>query len=240
MSSAYARLRDAGYSQVTARLPELDDAAVRRAHHPTTARPATDPSVLDLAHAALPALRRPSRQRSPPRQRISPRHLGGHGYDIRGLPELRSALADYYGAAGLPTTPEHILVTHGAQHGLALALRLYVGGGYRVLDEHPTYPNALDAVRRAGGRLVPAAMDRERGWDVEMLEATTRQSAPRLAYLVPDFQNPTGHCDVHAGTGADRRAAANEDARGHRRDTARARPWLARRAPAVRGRRRIR
>ena len=194
VSSAYARLRDAGYlrsrrgSRSWTTLPSGE-----RTTPPPALGPATDPNVLDLAHAALPAPAAAIQAAVAAATTDLTRHLGGHGYDIRGLPELRSALADYYGAAGLPTTPEHILVTHGAQHGLALALRLYVGPGDRVLVEHPTYPNALDAVRRAGGRLVPAAMDRERGWDVEMLEATIRQSAPRLAYLVPDFQNPTGH-----------------------------------------------
>ena len=55
-------------------------------------------------------------------------------------------------------------------------------------------------MRRAGGRLVPVAIDPQRGWDLEMLDITVRQSAPRLAYLVPDFQNPTGHL-MSAGTG---------------------------------------
>ena len=31
------------------------------------------------------------------------------------------------------------------------------------------------------------------GWDLDALAATLRQSSPRLAYLIPDFQNPTGH-----------------------------------------------
>jgi DNA-binding transcriptional MocR family regulator len=194
VSAAYATLRDTGYlrSRRGARswttLPSGEGTTL-----PSGLEPVTDPNMLDLAHAALPAPAGAIQAAVAEATTNLMRHLGGHGYDIRGLPELRSALADYYVAAGLPTTPEHILVTHGAQHGLALVLRLYVGPGDRVLVEHPTYPNALDAVRRANGRLVPAAMDRECGWDAEMLEATIRQSAPRLAYLVPDFQNPTGH-----------------------------------------------
>ena len=30
------------------------------------------------------------------------------------------------------------------------------------------------------------------GWDLEMLAATLRQAAPRLAYVIADHQNPTG------------------------------------------------
>jgi DNA-binding transcriptional MocR family regulator len=58
--------------------------------------------------------------------------------------------------------------------------------------ESPTYPNATDALRHAGARLVPSEVDPE-GWDLAAVAATLRQAAPRLAYLIPDFQNPTGH-----------------------------------------------
>ena len=44
----------------------------------------------------------------------------------------------------------------------------------------------------AGARLVPATVDPD-GWDLDALAATLRQTSPRLAYLIPDFQNPTGH-----------------------------------------------
>src|SRR5690606_16714269 len=59
------------------------------------------------------------------------------------------------------------------------------------LVEHPTYPNVLEAVRQLPARAVPVPFGPD-GWDVAMLEATFRQAAPRLAYLVPDFHNPTG------------------------------------------------
>src|SRR5205807_3137777 len=37
------------------------------------------------------------------------------------------------------------------------------------------------------------------GWDLEGIEAALRQSAPKLAYLIPDFQNPTGQLLDDAG-----------------------------------------
>jgi DNA-binding transcriptional MocR family regulator len=84
-----------------------------------------------------------------------------------------------------------VIVTGGAQHALALLLRIFAGPGDRVLVDHPTYPNALDAIRAAGGRPVPVAL-LDDGWDVDMLGATLRQAAPRLAYVIPDHHNPTG------------------------------------------------
>ncbi|GAA3841821.1 PLP-dependent aminotransferase family protein [Streptomyces coacervatus] len=148
-------------------------------------------SVVDLATAALSmpqdvlnrdlaeaALRLPHRARTP-------------GYHSYGLPELRAAVAARYTARGLPTDPEQILVTSGAQQALSLTLSLLCGPGDRVLAESPSYPNALDAIRRARLRLVPVPVT-EDGWDGEVLASALRQTVPRLAYLIPAFHNPTG------------------------------------------------
>jgi DNA-binding transcriptional MocR family regulator len=74
---------------------------------------------------------------------------------------------------------------------VSLLLTLLCDPGDRVLVDHPTYPNALDAIARRGARPVPVPLD-EAGWDVEALTAAVRQTAPRVAYLIPDFHNPTG------------------------------------------------
>ncbi len=120
-----------------------------------------------------------------------PRHLPGHGYELIGLPTLRRAIADRYTARGLPTTPDQVLVTSGGQQSIALVISALTQPGDRLLVENPTYPNALEYARRADVRLVgvPLASD---GWDVDAFAAALRQTSPRLAYLVPDFHNPTG------------------------------------------------
>jgi DNA-binding transcriptional MocR family regulator len=92
----------------------------------------------------------------------------------------------------VPTRPDQILITNGALHGLYLLLQLLVGPGDRVITELPTYPGALDAVRASNGRVVPVPMAPTGGWQVDQLRATLRQTAARLAYLTPDFHNPTG------------------------------------------------
>jgi DNA-binding transcriptional MocR family regulator len=121
-------------------------------------------------------------------------HVGGHGYSERGLLVLRERIAQRYTARGLPTTPSQVMITNGAHHAFVLVLRMLVGPGDRVLVEQPTYPNALEAIRAAHAITVPVALDATggRGWDIAGIEAALRQAAPRLAYLVVDFQNPTG------------------------------------------------
>ncbi|MEV0604720.1 PLP-dependent aminotransferase family protein [Streptomyces sp. NPDC050315] len=113
------------------------------------------------------------------------------GYHPFGLAGLRSAIADRYTRRGVPTLPDQILVTSGAQQGLALALGLLTSPGDRVMVENPTYPNALDAIRHARLRPTPVPVT-EAGWDEEIMQATLRQTLPRLAYLIPDFHNPVG------------------------------------------------
>lgn len=116
--------------------------------------------------------------------------LSGCGYSEHGVPALRERIAERYTARGLPTSPAQVLITNGAHHAFVLALRMLAGPGDRVLVEQPSYPNGLTAIRAAHAIPVPVAMNG--GWDLDGIEAALRQAAPRLAYLIVDFQNPTG------------------------------------------------
>jgi DNA-binding transcriptional MocR family regulator len=146
---------------------------------------------IDLTRAVPPAVHGVAQAAEAVLPRLAA-ELAGHGLYEYGLPALRERLARRYTERGLPTTPDEILITNGAHHALALALRLFVGPGDRVLIEQPTYPNAIEAIRAAHALPVPVALDDD-GWDLDGVEATLRQAAPRLAYVVIDFHNPTGH-----------------------------------------------
>jgi len=122
-----------------------------------------------------------------------PAHLSSTGYEALGIAELRNEIAAHYAARGLPTAAEEIMVVNGALAGFGLVLRLLTGPGDRVIIDHPTYPLAIAAIRAAGCRPVPVPLP-ETGWDVAGLAATIGQTAPRLAYLLPDHHNPTGRC----------------------------------------------
>ncbi|MGW0891798.1 MocR-like transcription factor YczR [Saccharopolyspora sp. NPDC002578] len=152
-------------------------------------QPAT-PDLINLAQATLPAPPELTEALDRARCRF-PEHLGGHGYQAFGLPELRERIAESHTRRGLPTSPQQILVTNGAQHGFALVLRALVSPGERVLVEHPTYPNPLQAIRGVGADAVAVPMLAQ-GWDLDLMAATLQQAMPKLAYLIPDFQNPTG------------------------------------------------
>lgn len=132
------------------------------------------------------------------------------GYLVRGSLALRTALADRYTARGLPTSPNQVLVTTGAQHALHLLATVLCAPGDRVLVEHPTYPNAIGVLRERGARPVPVPMTPD-GVDVDLLASTLRQSGARAVYLVADHHNPTGVTLAH-----DARARVLDLCRRHR------------------------
>lgn len=159
--------------------------------------PATDPDIFNLAQAT--PIAPPELGAATDRARLKlPAELQGHGYQQHGLLALRQCVADRFTARGLPTNPQQILITNGAQHAFALVLRTLVSFGDRVLVEHPTYPNALEALRGINATPVAVPMV-DRGWDLDLVEASVKQVAPRLAYLIPDFHNPTGFRMSEAG-----------------------------------------
>ncbi|MGY1664729.1 MocR-like transcription factor YczR [Geodermatophilus sp. SYSU D00696] len=154
--------------------------------------PATDPEVLDLAHAAPEAAPEllPAYQQALSRL---PALAAGHGYAPGGLPELRAAVADRYTARGLPTDPEQVVVTVGTGDATATVVEALLQPGDRVLVEHPTYPGAIGMVTAAGGRCVPVGVDAaDPDAVVGAAHLAVRQSSPRLAFLMPDFSNPSG------------------------------------------------
>ncbi|MCW2757479.1 MAG: PLP-dependent aminotransferase family protein, partial [Nocardioidaceae bacterium] len=117
-------------------------------------------------------------------------YAAGTGYYPTGVPALLEALAERYSARGLPTTPDQLVVVGGALAGLAAVAQVLVRPGDRALVELPTYPNPITTLRARSARLVTTPVDPEHGWDVDHALGAARGA--RLAYLVPDFHNPTG------------------------------------------------
>jgi DNA-binding transcriptional MocR family regulator len=113
------------------------------------------------------------------------------GYFPHGLPDLRTAIASHLTErGGLPANPSQVLVTTGGQQAVDLLIRSEVLPGQPVAVEDPTFPGALDALHRAGARVIgiPAG----EGVDPERLEHVVRTHRPAMVYLIPTHHNPTG------------------------------------------------
>ncbi len=189
ISAAYAMLRDEGFlesrhgSGSITRLP----GGASMAFHAERGG-----AEIDFSIAALPAPKEVHAAYAGALAEL-PRHLPGIGYEPAGLPDLRSAIARHYERRGLPTSPDEIMVTQGAQHGLVLLLGLLARPGVRVAIDNPSYSKALEAIRNASCHPVPVALP-DRGWNLDQLEAAIRQGEARISFLLPDFHNPTGRC----------------------------------------------
>jgi DNA-binding transcriptional MocR family regulator len=91
---------------------------------------------------------------------------------------------------GLAFDPTRLFVTSGAQHAIFVALASAPPGPVAI--EAVTYPGALRAARMLGRELIPLAMD-EQGVTTDSLRAAlVRPDPPRVVYLMPSMQNPTG------------------------------------------------
>ncbi|MXO58176.1 aminotransferase class I/II-fold pyridoxal phosphate-dependent enzyme [Altererythrobacter salegens] len=111
---------------------------------------------------------------------------------MRGLPELRAAVARYYvQEQGLAVDPAQVIVTSGATEALAAAILAFVGPGDEAVLLQPFYDAYLPLVRRAGGtaRIVPLEAP---GWTIPF-DALEAAIGPRTrAILVNTPNNPTG------------------------------------------------
>ncbi|MGY0233052.1 MocR-like transcription factor YczR [Longispora urticae] len=193
VTAAYRRLRESGF--LTSRQGAGSWTSVPDGHRIGTSGLWSDAGagedVLDLGCAALPA---PPQLADAAREAAEelPRFANGSGYTPTGLAPLRAAVAERYAARGLATTPEQIMITTGAQQAFDLTLRLLLSPGEPALVEVPTYANALVALTAHRARVAGYGLPGT-GWDADELIATLRQVRPRVAYLLPDFHNPTGH-----------------------------------------------
>ncbi len=132
--------------------------------------------------------------------------LSRPGYEIVGTAGLRAAIAARYTDRGVPTTPDEVMVTTGAQSAIHLLAVALLRRGDRVLIETPTYPHAADGFRAAGGRLVGVPVTTTDGWDLDRARGAFERTRPIVAYLMPTFQNPTGR----TMTAADEETIAQE------------------------------
>jgi DNA-binding transcriptional MocR family regulator len=108
-----------------------------------------------------------------------------------GDPILRQTLSGWLRSRGIRATPEEILVTTGGQQGLNVLARAFLTPGDVVLTENPTYPGAFLTFRWAGADVVGLPVDHD-GVRVDALEEALARYRPKLVYLIPAFQNPTG------------------------------------------------
>jgi len=106
-----------------------------------------------------------------------------------GYAPLKAQIAKLYSERGFATSSENILITSGSQQGLDIICRYHRGAS--ICIEEPSYLGALNifTLNNMNTHSVPLKHD---GIDLEIFKRNIEQST--LAYLIPDFQNPSGTC----------------------------------------------
>lgn len=107
-----------------------------------------------------------------------------------GMPGLRQWIAQDMARDGAPRDVDNILITNGAQQGLDMLARMLLEPGTKLVVEKPSYLGAMQAFSTRHPDYLGVSMDAE-GVVLADLEAAFEAGA-RIAYLAPDFQNPTG------------------------------------------------
>jgi aspartate/methionine/tyrosine aminotransferase len=114
--------------------------------------------------------------------------------DVRGLPELRSALAGYLTALhARPVTESRIQITGSGMAAMSIALSAVVRAGQRVVMHSPTWPNIANAIRLRGAIVeeLDLVSDQDGGFHLD-LDRLDGMMAGARAFIVNSPGNPTG------------------------------------------------
>jgi 2-aminoadipate transaminase len=105
-----------------------------------------------------------------------------------GYPPLREWIAEQH---GVPV--DQVLVTNGSLQADAFLFDLLVKPGDAVVVERPTYDRTLLSLRHRDAVIHPVELQRD-GIDVDALEQLIADGVqPKLAHVIPNFQNPAGY-----------------------------------------------
>jgi 2-aminoadipate transaminase len=107
-----------------------------------------------------------------------------------GYPRLRSWIADRHGVE-----PERVLVTNGSMQADAFLFEQLVRPGDDVIVERPSYDRTLLSLRQRGAQLHAVELQAD-GIDTDALARLLREDSsvkPKLAHIIPNFQNPAGY-----------------------------------------------
>jgi len=113
-----------------------------------------------------------------------------------GVMELREEIVKLMAADGYQVDVKNVIVTASSQQALDLVGRVFIDPTDPILVELPTYIGGLQAFSAYGARFVGVNSD-DHGMIVEDLHRKLKvlrdsEEHYKFAYIVPDFQNPSG------------------------------------------------
>lgn len=114
-------------------------------------------------------------------------------YEVsEGYGPLRASVRDYVSSWGIDCAASQVLITGGTQQGLDMVIQSLLAEGETLVTSNPTYLGIIDIARTRRVQIHGVAMDEE-GIRLDCLENYLVENRPRLLYITPTFQNPTGN-----------------------------------------------
>ncbi|MGN0801338.1 MAG: PLP-dependent aminotransferase family protein [Candidatus Faecivicinus sp.] len=108
-----------------------------------------------------------------------------------GFAPFRESAAAFLNTASVNCTAETLLPVQGGSQAFDLLLKALINPGDVILCESPTFLGAIQAMHEYNARLIAMPTDEE-GVIVEAAEELIKKHHPKMMYVIPTFQNPTG------------------------------------------------
>jgi DNA-binding transcriptional MocR family regulator len=108
-----------------------------------------------------------------------------------GFDDLRQKIVGYLEYRGIRTTKENVQIISGAQQGIDIVCKGLINYSDVVFVEEPTYSGALQVFKSRGAKIISIPI-LDDGIDIGILKLKLEKIKPKLIYIMPNFQNPTG------------------------------------------------
>ncbi|MCC3669640.1 MULTISPECIES: PLP-dependent aminotransferase family protein [Terrisporobacter] len=109
----------------------------------------------------------------------------------KGSEELREELCTYLRKKKINTNKNNIQIISGAQQGIDIVCKGLINYSDVVFVEEPTYNGALEVFKSRGAKIITIPM-LDDGIDIGILKLKLEKIKPKLIYVMPNFQNPSG------------------------------------------------
>jgi len=114
-------------------------------------------------------------------------------HESQGFFPLRESICGYLEKNGIKADINNIQIISGAQQGIDIVAKSLLNYGDYVITENPTYTGAIAAFKSRGVNIIPVDIEPD-GISISGLEKAINDYKPKLIYVMPSFQNPTGYC----------------------------------------------
>ena len=111
---------------------------------------------------------------------------------VEGIRQLREIVAEKLLAPkGVQADPENIMIVNGGLETMNLLCQVFIDPGDVILCESPTFVHGVEIFEMFQARCIGCRTD-ELGIDPEDVEKKILEYHPKMVYVIPTFQNPTG------------------------------------------------